>query len=136
MGKFIKFATLWLSLSFISSVALATTSVPTAELNGEECDTLEFVVTCSTHGKRSESLSPATQKFCKEHKKKYDQTSTKFLVIFIAVNKVIFSHYKTPIYTCFEQAKTKIDKVLCFKKYSQIAHDTFCKSTQAPNPQG
>ena len=140
MRNFIKFATLWLSLSFISSVALATTSVPTAEssvptaeLNGEECEALEFVITCFTGSK---SLSPATQKFCDEQNKKYAQTSVKHFTMALKVSGVVTSHYETPINTCVEQAKTITDEILCIKKYSQLTHDTLCKGIQAPNPQG
>ena len=128
MGKFIKFATLWLSLSFMSSVALATTSVPTAELNGEECDALEFYSRCFVPDKKSEKLVLSNEKSCDEQDKE-----SRALALG-DVTHVLISYYKAPLLTCFEQQKTKIDKVLCFKKYSQIAHDTHCKSTQAPSP--
>ena len=136
MRNFIKFATLWLSLSFMSSVALATTNVPTAELNGEECDHLEFITTCFILGKISESLSPATQKSCEERREKYAQTTIKSLALYLKVSGVVTSHYETPINTCVEQAKTSTDSILCFKKYSQLTHDTFCKGIQAPSLQG
>ena len=130
MGKFIKFATLWLSLSFISSVALARPEVTVTGLINETCEALEFYLKCFVPDEKSEGLVLSNEKSCNEQDKE-----SRALAIGDATRAVVF-YYKTPLLACMEKEELGINKILCFKKYSQIAHDTHCKSTQAPNPQG
>ena len=139
MGKSIKFAILWLSLSFMSFAALATINVPTAgssvvtaELNSEECAVLKFYSKCFSN--TSEIL--ANQKFCEEQDKRYYQKADKHKVLINKVGDVILLHYGIPLVACTKQEETLKSKMICLKKYSQLTYDIYCKSIHAPNLQG